>query len=295
VLAGIRAHYGPERVEPLLEEHEAHVPVLRSTAEALVPLFQPTAAEQKLLRAIDGAQSMGELRRAGILDPLHAGQLFAALHLGCVLAFHVGPVAKRQEPARKAPERPAARPAPPPPPPKLAAAVLGAIPLVSAPQPQQAPAHDTFDPLVQLRRKTGGAARGASDPKQARLEAENTFNQGLRLLRESLLPGALREFQRAVERWPEEPEYRLLEAWLEYRTVRDADARGLAAAKVRACGQRMLQASRTSARPHSILGQLALQEGDLAGADQHLRLALRYDPSDLEAQRGIRLLEKRKR
>jgi Flp pilus assembly protein TadD len=56
----------------------------------------------------------------------------------------------------------------------------------------------------------------------------------------------------------------------------------------------VLQASRTSAHAHSVLGQLALQEGDLEGAERHLRFAVHYDGSDVEAHRGLRLLEKRK-
>jgi Flp pilus assembly protein TadD len=64
---------------------------------------------------------------------------------------------------------------------------------------------------------------------------------------------------------------------------------------VRACAQLVLQASRTSARAHSVLGQLALQEGDEASAEKHLRLALRFDEHDIEASRGLRILEKRGR
>jgi len=290
VLAGIRAHFGPERLAPLLDPQADRVPVLRASAESLVPIFQPSAAEQRLLRAIDGTRTVKALRGARILDPVHAGQLLAALAAGCALGFRNAPL---PAPAR-APSRPAPPPRKAPPHPKPTAAepkraVLGAIPLVAMPQ-------RSFDPLTQLRRRMGLApAAGAADPKQARLAAENSFNQGLRMLRDSLLPGALREFRRAVELAPAEPEYRLLEAWLEYRSAQGADARALAAPKVRACAQRALQASRTSARAHSLLGQLALQENDDETAEKHLRLALRYDDADVEASRGLRLLEKRRR
>ena len=94
---------------------------------------------------------------------------------------------------------------------------------------------------------------------------------------------------------PAEPEYRLLEAWLEYRTTPDGDARRLASAKVRACAERVLESSRTSARAHSVMGQLALAEGDDANAERHVRLALRYEYGDVEAQRALRILEKRRR
>jgi hypothetical protein len=298
VLAGMRAHFGPERLAPLLDPQAGRVPVLRASAESLVPIFQPSAPEQRLLRAIDGTRTVEALRGAGILDPVHAGQLLAALAAGCAIAFRNAPLA--------APARTPTRPAPPTrkatPPRKPTAAepkraVLGSIPLVSMPQTQtQTQPQRAFDPLVQLRRRMGLApAAGAADPKQARLGAENAFNQGLRMLRDNLLPGALREFRRAVELAPAEPEYRLLEAWLEYRSAHGADARALAAPKVRACAQRALQASRTSARAHSLLGQLALQENDDETAEKHLRLALRYDDTDVEASRGLRLLEKRRR
>jgi len=292
VLAGIRTHFGPERLAPLLDPQAEQVPVLRAAVDELVPRFQPTAPEQRLLRSIDGTRTVQELRASGLLDPVHAGQVLAALSAGCALAFRKTPLpapAREQSraapPARQAPQPPQP-PAPPAATPKRA--VLGAIPLVAAPP-------RAFDPLAQLRRRMGLApAAGAADPKQARLGAENSFNQGLRMLRDNLLPGALREFRHAVELAPGEPEYRLLEAWLEYRIAQGADARALAAPKVRACAQRALQASRTSARAHSLLGQLALQERDDDTAEKHLRLALRFDEADVEASRGLRLIEKRR-
>jgi len=294
VLAGIRAHYGPERLEPVLAAQQEMFPVLRAGAESLVRLYQPTAAEQKLLRAIDGSQSLGALREAGLLDPVHADQVLAALSLGCMLAFHLRPVtARSRERPKPQPERAPARPRIPvprrsgPPPEARPGAVLGRIPLTTVSRP-------SFDPLAQLRRRMGLREAPGADRKPTRLEAENVFNQGLRRLRESALPGALRDFRRAVELAPDEPEYRLLEAWLEYRLAQGGDARSLAAAKVRASAQRVLQASRTSARAHSVLGQLALQEGDLEAAERHLRFAVHYDSSDIEAHRALRLLEKRK-
>jgi hypothetical protein len=291
VLAGIRAHYGPERLAPVLEPHLQALPELRASVETLVPLYQPTPAEQKLLRAIDGTQTVGALRSAGLLDPVNADQLLAALTAGCALAFRRAPPTAPPRERAAAPVR-AERPRPPAPAPSRAPEPARTS---AAPRPAP-PARGDFDPLTQLRRrmKLAPPAAGAADPRQARLEAENAFNQGLRLLHESALPGALREFRRAVERMPEEAEYRMMEAWLEYRSAHGGDARRLAGSKVRACADRVLKESRTSARAHSIFGQLALREADDDTAERHLRLALRYEPGDLEAQRGLRLLEKRR-
>ena len=292
VLSGIREHYGPDRIADVLAEHQHAVPVLRQSVEALVAIFHPTPAEQKLMRAVDGTRTVAQLRDAGILDPVHAGQVLAALAAGCQLSFRTKPLEARERAQPSPPER---RPkAPPQRPPAAPAAEpkrvpLARIPLVSSRE-------RTFDPLVQLRRRMGLApSPGAASPKQSRLEAENAFNSGLRFLRESALPGALREFRRAVELVPAEPEYRLLEAWLEYRTTADGEPKRLSSAKVRACAERVLEASRTSARAHSVLGQLALAEGDDDNAERHVRLALRYEYGDVEAQRALRILEKRKR
>jgi hypothetical protein len=301
VLSGMREHYGPDRLKAILDEHADAVPVLRQGIEAIVPLFHATPAEQKLLRAFDGVRTVEQIRNAGILDPIHAGQVLAALAAACQLSLRKKTaVGRAREAARPSPPVPRPKPraphreVPEPPKPAVAAApkkpvALGKIPLLSSRE-------RTFDPLVQLRRRMGLASSpGAASPKHSRLEAENAFNAGLRMLRESALPGALREFRRAVELVPAEPEYRLLEAWLEYRTSSGSDARSLAAAKVRACAERVIEASRTSARAHSVLGQLALAEGDDEVAERFVRLALRYEYGDVEAQRALRILEKRKR
>jgi DNA-binding NarL/FixJ family response regulator len=300
VLSGMREHYGPDRLKGMLDEHAGSVPVLRQGVEALVPRFHLTTAEQKLLRAIDGARTVDQLRNAGILDPVHAGQVLAALTAACQLSLRKKPLdARARETVRPSP--PERRSKPPAPQPQPAAKPLAAAPAAKTGVPigripLLSTRERTFDPLVQLRRRMGLApSPGAGSPKHARLEAENAFNAGLRLLRESALPGALREFRRAVELVPAEPEYRLLEAWLEYRTTPDGEAKRLAAAKVRACAERVLESSRTSARAHSVLGQLALAEGDDETAERLVRLALRYEYGDVEAQRALRILEKRKR
>jgi len=294
VLAGVRAHYGPERVEAVLEPHARAALALREPAEALVPLFQPTPAEQRLLRAIDGTQTAEALARSGALDALQASQLLAALALANALVFRTAPAAARPRPVPLGKIGTPAAPAPRAP--STPATAPRAAPASPAPSPSAvSAARRAFDSLSQLRRKMGiGPGGGVRDARQARLEAENAFNHGLRLLRESALPGALREFHRAVELLPDEPEYRLLEAWLEYRSAQGADARSLAGAKVRACAERVLRASRTSARAHGVLGQLALQEGDDETAERSLRLAVRYDAADVETQRALRLLEKRR-
>ena len=123
--------------------------------------------------------------------------------------------------------------------------------------------------------------------------AENTFNQALRMLRENMLPGALKGFRRAAEQIPDQPEYKMFEAWAEFRLAKGEEERTLAAAKAQGCALRTLQLSSSSARAHSILGQLAEAAGDLERADKHYRIAVHNDPEDVEGNRGLRLLRMR--
>ena len=132
------------------------------------------------------------------------------------------------------------------------------------------------------------------DEHQAKLEAESAFRSGMVLLLQNMMPGAHREFTRAAELQPSEPEYRMYEAWGSYLTVRGEEEQALARAKAHACASRVLQDHKESSRAHSILGQLAHSKGELDAADRHFRMALRSDPNDRDAQRGLRLLVKRK-
>jgi Tfp pilus assembly protein PilF len=68
----------------------------------------------------------------------------------------------------------------------------------------------------------------------------------------------------------------------------------LARAKAQACSSRVLQDDRESHKAHSILGQIASSRGELEAAERHFRMALRYQPDDRDAQRGLRLLSKRR-
>jgi uncharacterized protein HemY len=86
----------------------------------------------------------------------------------------------------------------------------------------------------------------------------------------------------------------MYEAWVAHLVARGKDEKTLTRAKAHACATRLLQEDRESAKAHAILGQLARANGELDAADRHFRVALRYDPQDRDAQRGLRLLSKRR-
>jgi tetratricopeptide (TPR) repeat protein len=147
------------------------------------------------------------------------------------------------------------------------------------------------------RRKPGAAASAAPaetpaapppNPAQNRLEAEQCFRRAQQLLAADKLHEAAGLLRRAVELEPDEAEYAMVESWVSYvearQSVRIARARATAAAR------KLLEVDPKAQRVHTILGRLALDEGDRARAIREFELALLRDPEDEDAKRGLRQL-----
>jgi tetratricopeptide (TPR) repeat protein len=117
------------------------------------------------------------------------------------------------------------------------------------------------------------------------LEAEHLYRVACKLVEREKFTEALAALQQVVALRPNEPEYRMLEAWTGYLAARVAQR--VARAKALACARKMMEADPRAAKPHVILGRLLLDEGDAAGAAGELELALRRDPSDEEAKRCL--------
>ncbi|MEB2343470.1 MAG: response regulator [Deltaproteobacteria bacterium] len=286
LLEGLRAHFGPERLEPILAPHASHRPALRGGLAEVATRFHLAPAEQRLARSLDGARTLAAIRAAAPLDAVHAAQVLAALVLADAVDWAdatSAPAAPGPAPGREvSPPRPAtAAPAP-------ARSQPPATP-ASSPSPEH-----TARSLARMRHVLAQAARKPLDPKSAPLEAERAFRQGLALLQQSALPGALRAFGRACALKGDEPEYRMYEAWVEVLAARDDAARAVARAKAGACAQRVLARDAEAVRAHTILGQLAVATGDIEAAERHYRAALRTAPEDRDALRGLRLLERRR-
>jgi len=277
LLEGLRAHFGPARLEPLLAPYAARRPALAAEVAELAMRFQLSPAEQRFVRGIEGGRTLAALRAAAPLDAVHAAQVLVALVLTGALRWAEG-ASGREAPPRPPLAHEAVRPAPAP-------ALAPAAPATSAADARS---------LAQMRHKLGRIRPKTLDPKSAVLEAERAFRQGLGLLQQSALPGALRAFGRACALKGDEPEYRMYEAWTEVLAARDDAGRALARAKAGACAQRVLARDADSVRAHTILGQLAAASGDVESAERHFRTALRAAPEDRDALRGLRLLERRR-
>ncbi len=286
ILGGLKAHFGPGRVEFLLRPHGTRYPTLRMSAAETGNRFQMNPAEQKFLLEVRGDRSVAQLQQNCSLDALHAGQLLAALVVTREVVLEESPRAAK-------PDRSPRTLRPPPSP-----ARPTRTPETSADR-RRDPRRKPSDSLGQLFRRLQKMPPPKSparppDEHQAKLEAESAFRSGMVLLLRNMMPGAQREFTRAAELQPSEPEYRMYEAWLGYQIARGEEVRNLARAKACACAKRMLQDKLESSRAYSILGQVAHAHGELDAADRHFRMALRYDPDDRDSQRGLRILSKRK-
>jgi CheY-like chemotaxis protein len=284
LLAGLKAHFGPGRVELLLRPHSSRYPTLRIGAAEMGNRFQMNPAEQKFLLEVRGDRTVAQIQRKSCLDEVHAGQVLTAL----VVAREV---VLKDAPSAAKPDRGASRPPTPSAPARATAEAR-----VGRRQDPRRKGHDSLGQLFDRLRKMPESKTPTCprDEQQTRLEAERAFRSGMVLLLQNMMPGAHREFARAAELQPGEPEYRMYEAWGSYLTARGEEEQTLARAKAHACASRVLQDHKESSRAHSILGQLAHSKGELDAADRHFRMALRSDPNDRDAQRGLRLLVKRK-
>ncbi len=286
LLAGLKAHFGPGRVELLLRPHSGRYPALRISAAETGNRFQMSPAEQKFLLEVRGDRTVAQMQRDSCLDAAHAGQVLTAL----VVAREV--VLNQARSAAK-PDRAASRPRTP----TAQARATGTVETrVGRRRDPRRKGHDSLGQLFGRLQKMPESKLPSrpSDERQTRLEAERAFRSGMVLLLQNMMPGAQREFARAAELQPSEPEYRMYESWVGYLTARGEEDQTLARAKAQACASRLLQDRKESPRAHSILGRLAHSRGELDAAERHFRMALRYDPDDHDAQRGLRLLMQRR-
>ncbi|MCP5056557.1 MAG: DUF4388 domain-containing protein [bacterium] len=120
---------------------------------------------------------------------------------------------------------------------------------------------------------------------RARLEAERAFRLGQEHLEAERIAEARESFARAIELEPLEAEYHMYETWAAYRVAR-VEVR-VQRAKLTACARKVVEEDGTSARPHTILGRLALEEENRALARKEFQLALLRDPEDQDARSGL--------
>lgn len=138
------------------------------------------------------------------------------------------------------------------------------------------------------RDEAGGAA---VETHAARIAAEQAFQKGLALLRETKTASAAIELRRASELQPESLEYQLYATWARARSYREVPTES---------DQQLLLDIAQKAKKRDpmfafgsyVIGQLAMWTGDDATAKKWFYEALRLDPAS-EAGKQVRVLARR--
>ena len=289
VLSVCRAHFDRDRLNDVVAESLMKHLIAPEPAE-LAERFGATPAELRVVRSLDGSRPLAECVRTHGDDA--ALPILAALLLcGALEAPRVRAV---EEPTR----RPVARAEPPTPlaaPTPVARAEPATVPAAAA----QSHAHG--DDAEHRRRATAAAASlwlgrriaSTADPRRARVEAEQAFHRGRRFVRDGRFDRAEPELRRATDLYPEADEYALYAAFVALRRATDPAARTRMAAALAKRLREALKRDPELAFAHYVDGHLALDAGDVARAERSFRAALRLDPTELDAERQLRLLASR--
>ncbi|MDJ0866545.1 MAG: DUF4388 domain-containing protein [Myxococcota bacterium] len=274
VLSGIRDNFGPDQLDPIMKRHSGHRVRLDAEPGDLVRRFQLTPAEQKLLLLLAEGKALATVLAASPLSREQTAQLVAALTITRAAGF---------------------------------AAIGGSAGSHAAPAWPQAAGSAAAKQglmwggsLAGLRREVDRARRTASsgdakvNERTDCLRAERAYQRAKLMFESGALAGARHELVSALELQSGEPEYEMLLAWIELQLARGDDERAAARAQAERVARTVLEQDRENVRAHVVLGQLAFAAGDAEAASRHFSTAARIAPNDHDAQRGLRMLERRK-
>ncbi len=248
VLAGLENHAPAESLAAWLAPHGASKPRLARPISTLQQRLALDAGPLRVLEHVDGSRTLAQLAR----ELPEAPAVLATLLLIDALELGASVAAKARP--RETVRVPFAR------------EVVG-------------------------RRKSPAASSTESKPAPPnraanRLEAEQCFRRGQQLLAAEKPLEAAKLLRRAVELEPGEPEYAMVEAWTSYLEARQAVR--VARARAVSLARKLLEADPKATKLHTILGRLALDEGERERATREFELALLRDPEDAEAKRGLK-------
>ena len=134
--------------------------------------------------------------------------------------------------------------------------------------------------------RTGGGATHAT-----RMAAEQAFQKGMALLRETKTASAAIELRRASELQPESLEYLLYATWAKARSYREIPSESEQRTLLE-LAQRAKRRDPMFAFGSYVIGQLSMWAGDDATAKKWFYEALRIDPTS-EAGKQVRILARR--
>ena len=264
LIESVKRHFSEDEQKTLL------LPVMAARMRMREPALDLclTGEDARLAASLNGARSVSEVLSANE----SAQPVLAALVL--VDALVVATPATAAKPTPVAAQRASA---------KFARDVVA-----PSRKPAASGASGASGATTQLRFADDDAPAAGARPggeAKVRLEAEQLFQQARKLVEKERFQDACVALQRAVSLQPNEPEYRMYEAWAGYLAAR-VSAR-IARAKAVACARKMSEADPRAGKPHAILGRLLLDDGDATGATREFEFALLRDPSDEDAKKGL--------
>ena len=128
-------------------------------------------------------------------------------------------------------------------------------------------------------------ASDAAKPAQREAEAEGKFQLGRGLLKVQRFEAAANALSRAVALCPDDRSFRLYEAWAQYLVA--SSAQRSARERTLALAREMIASEPSAAKPRTIVGMIALDDGDAATARGALELALELNPDDDDAANAL--------
>ena len=291
LLEGIARHYTWERLKVLLDPYLQHRIVCRGNLREGMQAFGLNIDQSREMEYLMKQPQVGALLETGVYER----ELRAAL----VVAFYLGGLIELRSPQQREAKRYRVE--------RLKPVVGKAV--GSGPPSQRKIALSAVKDQRRLspwaRRSVVARLRGIAGPdsveevgikdeRMRRMKAESAFHKGRRLRVQGALPLALKQFKSALELDPSTVEYALHHAYVELLMCSDPMARPELAKKTRSLALATLNQDQQLASAHNILGNLCKLSGDMDAAIRHFTSAHRLDPEDHEADREIRLYNKRK-
>jgi hypothetical protein len=327
VLEGIRRFFDAERAERSWRLVANDCPGLREPLAAVSHRFCMQPRERELLGALDALTPTRVLLLRADQNALRMAQLICALGISDEIVWHLpGAVAmaaapnraageppRSPEPAADAEQEPPSEPRPLPrmdddaPATHAADANTDSEPpstrtLARLVDPEEARRRSPAVQVTQLAGSPGDPPASPPDParavpsrppvtdRQDRLRGEQQFQAGKRHLGAKDYGAAELAFAEASRLFPGAFEYLLYAEWARFLTLTRPAEKLLKRKDLRSLAVRVIRQNRSMAIAHYVLGQLALMDGDRAGAATAFRLACRLDPAETEYRRAYQAL-----
>jgi tetratricopeptide (TPR) repeat protein len=294
LLEALRTDPQRHRWAGLLVAKRQRLAHLEHPADQVARRFGASPAELRVLGTVDG-RPLGAVLAGRILEPESTGALLAALLLTDELVIG----ARASELAPQTP--PGGAPSPEAPRAVRETAVrramhdVAAVARLAHPEPSRAErARDAAARLrEEIRRRPSNAEPGPAAPESDRIEGEQAFERGRRLLQQGAIERAREAFERAVQLVPSAADYVLHLSWARYLGEASPSQREALEQVLRADVMEALRQDRKLAFAHYVQGRIFLLEGDERAAEQAFAVAAKLDPHDLETARYVRLLRLR--